>query len=967
MFFRVEVENKPGVFDAAGASAKKEITDLSTGRIKDVKIRQIYILYGNLTKEDVERIADEVLIDKITQRYRCYNQENLEEAKKELAARRPPVKVVEVAYNLGVMDPWEESIKKAISDFSIKDLQDVKTAKQYIIDGAIDDKTLDCISEKTLYNKLIQHVRKPNQIYSRESYLIKESPKYRFKIVEVDILKKDDNELMRISREGQLFLNLDEMKMIQKCFRNLGRNPSDCELETIAQTWSEHCYHKTFRSQIEYEGKIIDGLLQSTIMQATKMLDKEWCVSVFKDNSGIIKFNDDLNVCFKVETHNHPSALEPYGGASTGVGGVIRDVLGTGLGAKPIASTDVFCFGLPDYSQDKLSEGILHPKRVIKGVVSGVRDYGNRMGIPTVNGAVLFNEGYTGNPLIYCGSIGIMPKDKSFKKIDPGDLIVVIGGRTGRDGIHGATFSSGELSEKSEELSSSAVQIGNAIQQKKMLDCLLKVRDKNLYKAITDCGAGGLSSAVGETASETGAKVDLEKAPLKYQGLSYTEIWISESQERMVLAVDKEKIDQLIGLFKDENVEATAIGEYTETGRLELFYEDRKVCDLDMQFLHKGIPQTRKKAVWKEPRLSEPDLKEESDYTETLNKLLATYDIASKEWMIRQYDHEVQGKTILKPLGGKNNDGPNDAACLKPLFDSFRGLIVSCGINPYYGMIDPYWMAINVVDEALRQIIASGGNLERVAILDNFCWGSPENEELLGELTRACIGCYDASVGYQTPFISGKDSLNNEFKLGNKTISIPGTLLISSIAVIEDIRSIVSSDFKKENNPLYLVGVTKDELGGSAYYRLKGLLGKNVPKGKPVESRKIMQVLAKASSKGLVRSCHDCSEGGLAVSIAEMAFSGGLGAEINLACVPAEIEVSKDYKILFSESMSRFIVEVDRNKQKDFEGILADVPCALIGKTTRDEKLKIKGLDGKLKVNSRITDLKESWQRPLRW
>lgn len=964
MFWRIEVENKDGIFDAQAEAVKKDIKDLRVEGIKGVKVKEVYILYGRLKEEEIKDICEHILVDKITQSYVYFNTERFNQFKKN---NEKDTEIVEVAYSAGVMDPWEASITKAVCDLGISSLEKVKTARQYIIRGELSKDKIDYICEKVLYNKLIQHIKKEKDIYNSESYLKKESLKYKFKKIDVEILNASEDELLNISGKGQLYLNLDEMKMIQRYFRNSGRKPTDCELETIAQTWSEHCSHKTFRGLIEYDGKIIDNLLKSTIMQATRILNKDWCVSVFEDNSGIITFDDKHNICFKVETHNHPSALEPYGGSSTGVGGVIRDPLGTGLGAKPIANTDIFCFGPPDYPHDKLPKGTMHPMRIIKGVVSGVRDYGNRMGIPTVNGAVLFNEGYVGNPLVYCGNVGIMPSDKSFKKIETGDLIVVVGGRTGRDGIHGATFSSGELTHESEKTSYSAVQIGNAITEKKMTDVILKARDKNLYKAITDCGAGGLSSAVGETASETGAKVFLEKAPLKYDGLTYTEIWISESQERMVLGVDRNKVDELLNLCLSEDVEATVIGEYTDTKRLELYYYDHLVCDMDMEFLHNGLPRIKKEAVWIKPNLEKPHLKEREDYTEILHKLLSTYDISSKEWIIRQYDHEVQAQTILKPLGGKDNDGPNDAACIKPLFDSDKGIIISCGINPYYAMIDSYWMAINVIDEALRQIIASGGNLDKVAILDNFCWGSPDDPEQLGSLVRAAIGCHDASLGYEVPFISGKDSLNNEYRIGEKKIAIPPTLLISAMGVIDDIKKTISSDLKEAGNPVYMVGKTKDELGASAYYRLKGYTGANLPVGKPKESSLLMQTLAKATDKRLVASCHDCSEGGLAVTLSEMAFSGGLGLEVDLKKVPIEMSPARDDRIIFSESMTRFVVEVKKDKKDEFEHILKDITFGLIGEVKDNNELKIKGLDGKVKILANINDLKESWQKPLRW
>jgi len=711
-------------------------------------------------------------------------------------------------------------------------------------------------------------------------------------------------------------------------------------------------------------------------MKVTKELKKPWCVSVFHDNSGIIKFDDIYNVCFKVETHNHPSALEPFGGANTGIGGVIRDPLGTGLGAKPILNTDVFCFAPPEYPFSRLPKGTVHPKRIMKGVVSGVRDYGNKMGIPTVNGAILFDDRFVGNPLVYCGTVGIMPKDKSFKKVKKGDLIVVVGGRTGRDGIHGATFSSGELTHESEVVSSGAVQIGNPIQEKKMVDTILQARDRNLYDAITDCGAGGLSSAVGEMGEDLGARVDLEKVPLKYTGLSYTEIWISESQERMVLAVPQGNIEELIALFKDELVEATVIGEFTGTGELRLYYQGTLVCDIGMKFLHKGLPQIEKKAVFIQPRHREPKFLCPTDLTDVLVKLLSRYDICSKEWVIRQYDHEVQGGSVLKPLVGIQNDGPSDASVVRPVLDSKKGLIVSNGINFRFGFIDPYWMAAACIDEALRQIIAVGGSLKEVAILDNFCWGNPDKPDRLGGLVRAAYGCYAIAKAYGVPFISGKDSLYNEYTVERKSIAIPGTLLISALAVIDTIETVISMYAKTPGNLLYAVGQTFDELGASHYYDIAGYMGNNVPKTNPQAARRIFGALSKATSSGLVRSMHDCSEGGIGVAAAEMAFSGGLGMEIFLAEVPYQQAQGPGSKaggglrndfVLFSESNSRFIVEVEKRNQKKFEGLVKGLPFGLIGCVSKEKDFKIWGLDGKVCVDADIATLKEAWQKPLRW
>ncbi|MDD5255041.1 MAG: phosphoribosylformylglycinamidine synthase subunit PurS, partial [Candidatus Omnitrophica bacterium] len=841
MFWRIEVREKKGIFDAAGEGVKKDILDLGIKKVRHVRFIQVYTLEGDLTRAQINTICRELLSDTVTQDYFLGT------------SGAGGSRALEVAYNPGVMDPVEGSILKGVADLGIRGCRSVKTAKKYLIQGDLSSAQLATISEKLLCNKLIQHI-----VTSSRRAALPAAEKQGVRVITVGLLSASDAQLNKISKDGQLFLNIREMRHIKEYFSGLGRNPTDCELETVAQTWSEHCWHKTFRGKIDYTQvtrspkrvirKKIDNLLKSTIMKVTSELRKPWCVSVFKDNSGVIRFDESHNICFKVETHNHPSALEPFGGANTGIGGVIRDPLGTGLGAKPILNTDVFCFAPPDYPFAKLPKGTLHPKRVMKGVVSGVRDYGNKMGIPTVNGAVLFHDRFVGNPLVYCGTVGIMPKDKSFKRVNPGDLIVVVGGRTGRDGIHGATFSSGELTHESEVISSGAVQIGNPIQEKKMVDTILAARDLGLYSAITDCGAGGLSSAVGEMGEELGAQVNLDKVPLKYAGLSYTEIWISESQERMVLAVPRKNLKKLIAVFEGENVEAAVIGEFARTGKLRLHYRGRLVCDVAMEFLHKGIPRLEKQARFIQPGHKEPRLKPSRDLSPWLLKLLSRYDICSKEWIIRQYDHEVQGGSVLKPLSGRDNDGPSDASVTRPLPGSKKGIILSCGINFRYGFIDPYWMAASCIDEALRQIIASGGSLKEVAILDNFCWGNPDKPDRLGGLVRAAFGCYDIAKAFGVPFISGKDSLYNEYTVHGRSLSIPGTLLISAIAVADDVERSISMYAKKASNLLYVVGLTHDELGGSHYYELHGATGNNVPRVRPAAALKAFRALSAAAS-----------------------------------------------------------------------------------------------------------------------
>jgi phosphoribosylformylglycinamidine synthase len=950
MIWRVEVKEKAGFYDAMGQSVKKDIHDLGLGKkVKEVKYVQVYLLEGDLEDRNIKDICENLLIDPVTQDYSYDGNVSDEKC----------YKAVEVAYNPGVMDPVEDSALKAILDLGVEGIRTVRTAKKYLIKGSLSHGEIRSIAEKILYNKVIQH------LVTGKSGIAPEPPPYKFQLNHFNIINASNKALERISKEGQLFMSLDEMRAVKQYFKKLGRNPTDCELETIAQTWSEHCKHKTFRGLIEYDGKIIDNLLKNTVMKATKELAKPWCVSVFKDNSGIIRFDDKYDVCFKVETHNHPSALEPYGGAGTGIGGVIRDPLGTGMGAKPIINTDVFCFGLPDHPYNRLPKGAIHPKRIMKGVVAGVRDYGNRMGIPTSNGAVLFDEDFVGNPLVFCGNVGILPKNTAFKKANKGDLVVVVGGRTGRDGIHGATFSSGELTHESETVSGSCVQIGNPIQEKKVTDTILQARDLGLYTAITDCGAGGLSSAVGEMGEELGAEVHLDKVPLKYKGLRHDEIWISEAQERMVISVDPKKIGKLKSVFENENVEATVIGRFTGDKHLRLFYEGDLVCDMAMKFIHDGVPNVKRKAVWKKPVFKEPRIREKKDYAKDLLNLMSMPNVASKEWIIRQYDHEVQGGSVLKPLQGKHEDGPGDACITRPRLDSKKGIILSCGINIDYGKIDPYWMAASSIDEALRQVTAVGGNIEKAAILDNFCWGNCNKPDRLGGLVRASQACYDMAKVYGVPFISGKDSLNNEYAMGHKTISIPPTLLISCITVMDDTAKAVTMDAKKAGNAIYLIGLTRDEMGGSQYYKMLGYTGNSIPKVDPLYAKSLMKALNKTIEKGIIASCHDCSDGGMAVALAEMAFAGDLGMDIALkAPIPEDQECLRDHVLLFSESNSRFVAEV--KDEKKFLAAMRGVPVWKLGKVTPGRTFSVRGGGGREIISTDIDKLKAAWKRPFK-
>ncbi len=771
----------------------------------------------------------------------------------------------------------------------------------------------------------------------------------------IEIIDADSEKLLRISMEGQLALNLEEMQAIKKYFFELGRNPTDVELETFAQTWSEHCVHKTFKGLIKTPSGEVDNLLKSTVARVTHELSPEWCFSVFEDNAGIVDFEGDYAIAFKVETHNHPSSIEPFGGAATGVGGVIRDILG--VWGEPIANTDVLCFGNLDINYSELPTGFKHPRFIFKYVVAGIGYYGNNMGIPTVNGAIIFDNSYITNPLVYCGTVGIVNKSKYRREAKVEDILILAGGKTGRDGIHGVTFASTELGDNAEEIFSVAVQIGDPIEEEKIKRALLEIKDKKLGNAITDLGGGGLSSAIGEMADtfNCGAMVYLEKVPLKYPNMKPWEIWVSESQERMLVIVPEKNKESVLEIFDSEEVEAMEIGRLTGDGLLKAFHEREKVAEISIEFLFHSIPRVVRSAEFKENVLKEPEF-EMGNLGEDLKSILAMPNIASKESVIRTYDHEVRASTVIKPLQGENHDGPGDASVLKPLRNSWQGIVISNGINPEYGKISPYWMAASAIDEAIRNNIAVGGR--RIALLDNFCWGNPEKPENLGSLVKAAQACYDIAKVYRTPFISGKDSLYNESSSG----AVTPTLLISAMGIIPDIRMAVTMGFKGSGNYIYLAGDTGKELGGSHYYKLNDCLGISVPKVEPEKAIKTFKAVTEATDRGLVSSCHDLSEGGLGVALAEMCFAGGYGAEVELSCVDGELR--EDF-ILFSESNSRFLIEVSPSRAGEFEELFSDVFCSKIGKTlgkkeivvfSRDKNILAEGLDG----------LKKAWQTGVR-
>ena len=959
--WRVELFRRPGVDDPAGSELCHAARELGLAHLRAARRGRGYLLPPDLARADVERIVRELLADPVLDEVRLIapgeEPPALGGARRVLVARKP-----------GVMDPVALTVAETIRRTGLAPGAGelfVSTFSAWELEGSLDAHDLERLSASALANDTIEDVL----IGSEALHYGPPAAGAVHGRVEVALCAAGDEELARISELGGLSLNLAEMRAIQARYRAEEREPTACELETIAQTWSEHCKHKTFTGAVVFrsggEERRIANLLKETIQRATLELDRPWCVSVFHDNAGIVAFDQGWDLAFKVETHNHPSAIDPYGGAGTGIGGVIRDVLGVGLGARPIANTDCFFVGPLDLPDDELPRGALHPRRILRGVVRGVRDYGNRMGIPTVNGGVWVDPGYVANPLVYAGTVGLIPRACATKSVEPGDLILVVGGRTGRDGIHGATFSSLELHEESETVSSSAVQIGDPITEKRVLDALMQARDRGLYRAITDCGAGGLSSAVGEMGEHCGATVELEQVPLKYPGLSPEEIWISEAQERMVLAVPPGHLDELLAVCAAEDVEATVIGRFDGSRRLTLRCAGETVGELDMGFLHGGTPRPTRDATWEPPALEDPGAPPCADPGAALLALLAMPNVASKEWIVRQYDHEVQGRSVLKPLVGARSDGPGDAAVLKPLADSRRGVAIACGANPRYGRLHPGRMALAAVDEALRNVTCVGGDPARTAILDNFSWGNCDQPDRLGALVLAAEACRDAALSYGTPFISGKDSLNNEYRVGGRTLSIPPTLLISALAPVPDVARVVSMDLKRAGNLVYQVGLTRPELGGSHYCALLGLEGGLVPAPDLEQAPRVLGALHAAIVAGRVRAAHDLSEGGLAVAAAEMAFAGDLGLALDLAgapCEPLPCGYERAATLLFAESCTRFLVEVEIEEREAFEAHFEGLPLACLGRVMAEPALEIRGARGAALVDLPIDDLRRAHQ-----
>ncbi|MDI6906296.1 MAG: AIR synthase-related protein, partial [Thermoanaerobacterales bacterium] len=775
----------------------------------------------------------------------------------------------------------------------------------------------------------------------------------------VPITNMDDEALMALSRD-RLFLNLDEMRLIRDHFREAGREPTDCEIEILAQTWSEHCVHKTFKASL-----IVDGVekppLLKRLQEATRRVAHPLVLSAFEDNSGVFAFYNGWAVCGKVETHNSPSAIEPYGGAATGSGGVFRDIMGTGQGAAVVASTDMFCFASPDTPAEDIPAGCLHPSYLLRRVVAGVRDYGNRMGIPTCNGSVHFHPDFRAKPTVIVGAYGLLPKARAGKGHPvPGDLVVVIGGRTGRDGLHGATFSSAAMTDRTVDVHAQAVQVGHPIEEKRTADAVLAARDEDLIRAITDCGAGGFASAVGEMASETGAEIALDAAPLKYAGLAPWEILLSESQERMVCAVAPQNWERFSAICRAFNVEATVLGRFTGDGRFRATYNGETVMDLSMDFLHCGLPQRVMQA--KSPPKGAPGVAPPlpEDWADCYRRVMGHLNVCSKEPIVRVYDHGVQGSSALPPFGGLDGSGPNDACMLTPLLGRPYGLIISHGLNPVLNRLDPYWGGLWACAEAVANAVAAGADIRETALIDNFIWPVPD-EETLGYLDRAVDACVDFSLATGMPFISGKDSLSSTYRgPGGTLVHIPPVLCVSAFGRVPDVRHTVSSDFKRPGiSVVILIGHRRHkEMGGSVYWDIHGVTGANLPRLDLAGFVTACAALHDAITAGEVLACHDISEGGLAAALAEMCFGGRCGALVNIP------EGVRPDEFLFNETAGCFLVEI--RADLDPAALFKNVPWTHVGRPQEERVIEARTAAGERLFAVSVDELKAAWDRPMR-
>ena len=937
-------------------------------RLQNVAVARAYTIDSKLSKNECERVAKR-LANPITEEY----------STRRVLAPRSFSYAIEIGYLPGVTDNVGTTAKQTAEDClgrKFKEGESIYSSTIIFLMGDIPAREAESFARE-LHNPLIERVSVIPAGKAKKSFPLI-VPKVKLGTATGNILSVNLNvnekELMKIgkegianndgSRRGPLALSLRAMKIIRDHFKKLGRNPTDIELESLAQTWSEHCKHTIFADPLD---EVKEGIYRRYIKGATqkiraKRTKKDFCVSVFTDNSGAIAFDDKYLITHKVETHNAPSALDPFGGSVTAIVGVNRDCLGFGLGAKPIANT--FGFGVANPNDETLlfrdkskKESLLPARRILEGVVRGINAGGNQSGIPTPLGFLAIDPSFRGKPLVFGGTVGLIPRKSPSgsrgrprklyeKKAQAGDYIVMIGGRVGADGIHGATFSSESLNIGSP---ATAVQIGDPITQKKLSDALIReARDKQLYTSITDNGAGGLSGAIGEMAKESGLPgqggciVDLEKVPLKYLGLAPWQVWLSESQERMTLSVPKKKWTALNKIMQRHDVEATRIGEFTNSGSCIVRYKGRKIMDVEMAFLHDGRPVEVQKSKRVGPVHEEPSIQSRNtDISHSLLKMIARPNVASISFISQQYDHEVQGTSVTKPLQGKGLVN-SDSSVIKPVVDSERGVVLAQGFCPWYSQIDTYAMAACAIDTAVRNATCAGAQRDYLAILDNFCWSSSDTPERLYELKRAAQACFDISTSYGTPFISGKDSMYNDFRgytaQGKPThIAALPTLLISAIGVIPDVDKSMTIDWKQAGDSLYLLGDTHEELGGSEYYAMLGAIGNKVPIVNTRKNAKVYDVVAKAIQNGLIASAIGVGRGGLGVALAKSAIAGQLGAKVELKNVSG-----RDDTALFSESQGRILVSVRPDAEKRFRVLMKDISCTNLGKVLDAPSLSLK-------------------------
>jgi len=999
MAARLEIALRPELFDAEGEAIKRKARDYFNLHLDRVRTIQILTIDAELSRDQLEAARQQVFTNPVTQ----------------ISSFQPLAAhfdwAVWVGYRPGVRDTAGSTAVEAMEDLlkiRFRSWEAVYTSKLYLIEcqrlagTARGKKAAARIARELLANELIQQWR----LYSIAEWHPEQGigiiiPKVRstHEPAVSTFSIRSDEELERLSRERNLALQPMDIPVIRAYFlssevlaarKSVGLgDPTDVELEYISQARSDHCNHNTFRGKFLYRDlstgavQIVDNLFKTCIEAPTLALQEErdWVVSVLWDNAGVARFDEETYYVITGETHNSPSNMEAYGGALTGIVGVYRDPLGTGKGSRLIAGTYGYCVGHRSYRGPLKPH--LHPRRLLDGVIEGVRDGGNKSGIPTPFGQVFFDDGYMGKCLVFVTALGLMPArvagtEAHQKTTSKGDLIIMCGGRVGKDGIHGVTASS-EI--YSEHTPAGHVQIGDPYTQKKMHDFLLEARDEGLISFITDNGGGGLSSSIGESARfSRGARVELDKVPLKYEGLDLWEIWVSESQERMTVAVKPEHLSRFMQLSRKHAVESTVIGQYTDNGILHLTYQGQTCGYVHLDFLEAAFPQWQFEAEWLPPAyrgLREPVLAEPGDHGRLLKAMLARPNICSKEWIARQYDHEVQGTSVIKPLVGVERDIPSDSVVIRPRLESWRGLIVTQALNPNYSRIDAYHMTACTIDETVRRLLAVGGTLDHLAGVDNFCWPSiqyhpeqnPDGKHKAAQLVRANWALRDYCLEFGMPLLSGKDSmyvdgnLQGEFGERHK-VSALETLQFTGTSIVADVRRCVTMDLKAAGDLLYVLGLTRNELGGSEYYQLLGYTGLNVPKVDGKEVLPLYRALEEAIQAQLLASVHGIYRGGLGVHLALVAVGGNLGLDVDLARVPLA-GVSRSDTVLYSESAGRFVVSVAPADRAEFEARFQGLPFACVGQVQQRKSLKIRGLQGELLCHLPLRDLRRAWKKPF--